>query len=54
MDDAVHCDYLAFMRDGKVIARGSPGDLKQATGRPEATLEDAFLHFVQRGQQNAI
>jgi ABC-2 type transport system ATP-binding protein len=54
MDDAVHCDYLAFMRDGKVIARGSPGDLKQATGRPEATLEDAFLHFVQRGQQNDI
>ncbi len=54
MDDAVHCDYLAFMRDGKVIARGSPGDLKQATGRPEATLEDAFLHFVRRGQQNAI
>jgi len=49
MDDAVHCGYLAFMRDGKVIARGSPGDLKQATGSPEATLEDAFLHFVRQG-----
>jgi ABC-2 type transport system ATP-binding protein len=46
MDDAAHCDSLAFMRDGKVIAKGTPDDLKQAVGRPEATLEDAFLHFV--------
>jgi len=46
MDDAAHCDYLAFMRDGKVIAQGAPSDLRQATGRPGATLEDAFLHFV--------
>ena len=46
MDDAAHCDSLAFMRDGKVIAKGTPNDLKQAAGRPEATLEDAFLHFV--------
>jgi ABC-2 type transport system ATP-binding protein len=46
MDDAAHCDSLAFIRDGKVIAKGTPNDLKQATGRPEATLEDAFLHFV--------
>lgn len=46
MDDAAHCDCLAFMRDGRVIARGAPSDLRQATGGPEATLEDAFLHFV--------
>ena len=46
MDDAAHCDRLAFMRDGNVIAQGSPNELKQATGRSEATLEDAFLHFV--------
>jgi ABC-2 type transport system ATP-binding protein len=46
MDDAAHCDRLAFMRDGKVIAQGTPGELKQATGRPQATLEDAFLYFI--------
>jgi len=48
MDDAAHCDLLAFIRDGKVIASGSPENLKQAVGRPGATLEDAFLHFVRR------
>jgi ABC-2 type transport system ATP-binding protein len=46
MDDAAHCDRLAFMRDGKIIAQGAPGELKQATGQPEATLEDAFLYFL--------
>ncbi len=51
MDDAAHCDSLAFMRDGKVIARGTPGELKQATGHPEATLEDAFLYFIRSGEK---
>lgn len=46
MDDAAHCNCLGFMRDGKIIAQGAPGQLKQATGNPEATLEDAFLHFI--------
>ncbi len=49
MDDAAHCDRLAFIRDGKVIVQGTPGELKQATARPEATLEDAFLHFIKLG-----
>ena len=46
MDDAAHCDHLAFMRRGKIIAQGSPQELRQATGRPETTLEDAFLYFI--------
>ncbi len=48
MDDAAHCDRLAFMRDGRVIVQGAPGELQQATGKPGATLEDAFLYFIHR------
>ena len=48
MDDAAHCDRLAFMRQGKVIAQGSPAELRQATGQPEASLEDAFLYYIRR------
>ena len=48
MDDAAHCDRLALMRQGKVIAEGAPNQLRQATGKPEATLEDAFLYFIHR------
>lgn len=51
MDDAAHCDLLCFMRDGKVIAEGTPSELKQSTGRPQATLEDAFLHFIHRDER---
>jgi ABC-2 type transport system ATP-binding protein len=50
MDDAAHCDRLGFMRDGKVIAQGSPAELRKATGRQDATLEDAFLHYVRGGK----
>jgi ABC-2 type transport system ATP-binding protein len=52
MDDAAHCDRLAFMRGGKVIALGSPAELRAATGSAEATLEDAFLHFIKLGAKN--
>jgi ABC-2 type transport system ATP-binding protein len=53
MDDAAHCDRLAFMRQGKVIAQGTPDELKQATGKSDATLEDAFLYFIHREERNA-
>jgi ABC-2 type transport system ATP-binding protein len=52
MDDAAHCDRLAFMRGGKVVAQGTPLELKQATGRAEATLEDAFIHFIKQVKKN--
>jgi len=46
MDDAAHCDRLVFLRQGRIIAEGTPRELRQATGQPEASLEDAFLYFV--------
>jgi len=55
MDDAAHCDRLAFIRRGRIIAEGTPDELRQATGKPGASLEDAFLYFVQReeGEKDA-
>lgn len=48
MDDAAHCDRLAFMRQGRVIAQGTPDELRQAGAKSGATLEDAFLYFIRR------
>ncbi len=45
MDDAAHCDTLGFMRDGRFIATGTPDELRQSTGKPDSSLEDAFLHL---------
>lgn len=53
MDDAAHCNRLAFMRNGKVIAQGAPSELQQAVDKPLATLEDAFLYFIHKEDGNA-
>ncbi len=49
MDDAAHCNRLAFFRDGRIIAEGTPSDLRASVGRGDATLEEAFLHFARGG-----
>jgi len=50
MDDAAHCQQLAFMRDGRIIALGPPDELRAATGKPNASLEEAFLYYFRRGE----
>ncbi len=54
MDDAAHCHQLAFVRVGKIIAQGTPAELCLATGRPNATLEDAFLYCIHREVKNNV
>ena len=43
MDEADRCDELLFIRDGRVIARGSPTELRATAGTDN--LEAAFLRF---------
>lgn len=50
LDDAAHCHQLVFMREGKIIALGTPAELRAATGKTDATLEDAFLYFIRHGE----
>lgn len=40
------CDRVAIMHLGNVMALGSPGELKEAIGRPEATLDEIFSHYT--------
>jgi ABC-2 type transport system ATP-binding protein len=49
MDDAAHCDQLAFIRAGRVIAEGTPDDLRKGAGA-SASLEDAFLYYIRHGE----
>jgi ABC-2 type transport system ATP-binding protein len=50
MDDAAHCQKLAFLRLGRVVAQGAPAELRAATGKADATLEDAFLYFIKQDE----
>jgi len=55
MDDASHCDQLVFLRSGKIIAQGSPVELRKAAGDTNSSLEDAFLYFIRHtGEKNDV
>ena len=45
MDEAESCDELALMRDGRLVATGSPAELKARTGA--GSVGDAFLRLVE-------
>lgn len=47
MDEAERCDRLLLMRDGAILADGTPAEVKAASGT--ATIEDAFLALVRGG-----
>jgi ABC-2 type transport system ATP-binding protein len=40
------CHRVVIMNHGKEIITGSPSDLKAAIGKPEATLDDVFIHYA--------
>ena len=44
MDEAERCDRLLLMREGRIIADGSPDDIRAKTGA--ADIETAFLTIV--------
>ncbi len=43
MDEVEKCDTVGMIRDGKLIALGSPDELKRDTA--SSTIEEAFLYY---------
>jgi ABC-2 type transport system ATP-binding protein len=46
MDEAERCDRLLLMREGAILAHGTPTEIKQAAGTDD--IESAFLGLVER------
>jgi ABC-2 type transport system ATP-binding protein len=44
MDEAERCDRLMLMREGRIIADGTPGEIREKTGSDD--IEKAFLAIV--------
>jgi ABC-2 type transport system ATP-binding protein len=44
MDEAERCDRLLLMREGRIIADGSPDEIRRKTGADD--IESAFLAIV--------
>ena len=45
------CDRIGFLHEGRILAEGAPGQLKQTVGA--STLEEAFLGLVRSAQVTA-
>jgi len=45
MDEARHCDELLLLHEGRLLATGTPDELRDRTGA--ADLEDGFLRLVE-------
>jgi ABC-2 type transport system ATP-binding protein len=43
MDEVEKCNHLGMIREGRLIASGSPDELKRATS--SRTIEEAFLYY---------
>lgn len=51
LDEATHCDGLILMREGRILAEGSPAELCARAG--VATVEQAFIALVRDGRAAA-
>jgi ABC-2 type transport system ATP-binding protein len=57
MDEAEYCDRIALVFRGRVIAAGTPDDLKDQARTPENTdpsMEDAFVGLVQQQSDSNV
>jgi ABC-2 type transport system ATP-binding protein len=45
MEEAERCDELILLREGGILATGTPAELKERTGAPD--LDEAFLRLIE-------
>jgi ABC-2 type transport system ATP-binding protein len=53
MQEAEYCDRVAIMDSGRVLAQGSPGEIRRDAGSattPNPSMEDAFIAIVERSR----
>ena len=50
MDEALNCERIVMINEGKIVAVGSPAEIIAQTmpGKPEADLNDVFIHVMSR------
>jgi ABC-2 type transport system ATP-binding protein len=53
LEEATYCDRLGLMMDGRMIALGALGPLREELGLSEARVEDVFLGFIARARSAA-
>lgn len=52
MDEALNCERIVMINEGKIVAIGGPAEIVRETfpDKPDATLNDAFIKLMSRGE----
>jgi ABC-2 type transport system ATP-binding protein len=56
MQEAEYCDRIAIMDSGRILAQGSPAEVRglaRTPERAEPSMEDAFIAVVERAREHA-
>ena len=56
MQEAEYCDRIAIMDSGRILAQGSPAEVRgraHIQGRSEPSMDDAFIAVVEQARQHA-
>ena len=55
MEEAEYCDRIIIQDQGRLLALGSPADIRGRLGRQEASMNDLFIAIVEgaRAEENA-
>ena len=54
MDEANYCDHMVIMATGKILAAGTPLEMKNLARNPQLpdpTMEDAFIYLIQQQEK---
>ncbi len=56
MEEAEYCDRVAILDAGRILAQGTPGELRSQAERSinsESTMEDAFIAIVEKARRGS-
>ena len=53
MEEAEYCDRIAILDAGRVLAEGTPAEVRSRAHPAEATMEDAFIAIVEEARAAA-
>jgi ABC-2 type transport system ATP-binding protein len=57
MQEAEYCDHVAIMDGGRILAQGSPAEVRalaRTDARPEPSMEDAFITVVEHSRDHPL
>ena len=57
MEEAEYCDQVAILDEGKVLAQGTPAQIRQrgqTAGDAKSSMEQAFIRIVEEGREAQI